>query len=160
VPLKKSSSILLGKYIDNVASMNKETEGTYKSQLYSFEDFADRIYGKPLDLLVREIANGALNIYEVLCRYTAYLQNSTYHSTPITTWTVRQRVKVAKNFLESQDGIEVSASKFHLKVKLPRVINRNKEALDKDEIREIILACSEISLKTYVMFLACIAINA
>jgi hypothetical protein len=29
--------------------MNKETAKTYKSQLYSFEDFADNIYGKSLD---------------------------------------------------------------------------------------------------------------
>jgi hypothetical protein len=128
---KTTSSILLEKYIDNVVSMNKETANTYKSQLYSFQDFADNIYGKSLDKLVQEIVNGALNIYEVLSGYTAYLQNSTYYSTPITTRTVRQRVKIAKNFLESQDGIEISSSKFQLKVKLPRIINRSKEALKK-----------------------------
>jgi hypothetical protein len=46
---KRSSRILLLKYRDNVVSMNKETANTYKSELYSFEDFADNIYGKSLD---------------------------------------------------------------------------------------------------------------
>jgi integrase len=48
----------------------------------------------------------------------------------------------------------ISDNKFRLKVRLPKAIRRNKEALTKDDIRDIILACSEIRLKTYVMFLA------
>jgi hypothetical protein len=60
--------------------MNKETANTYKSQLYSFEDFADNIYAKSLDQLVKEIASGALNIYDVLSGYTSYLiQLTTAH---------------------------------------------------------------------------------
>jgi hypothetical protein len=74
----------------------KRPQNTYKSYRYSFEDFADNIYGKSLDRLVKEIASGALNIYDVLSGYTSYLHNPTYYSTPITTRTVLQRVKVAK----------------------------------------------------------------
>jgi integrase len=55
--------------------------------------------------------------------------------------------------LEFSD-VEISDNKFRLKVRLPKAIRRNKEALTKDDIRDIILACSEIRLKTYVMFLA------
>ena len=37
---------------------------------------------------------------------------------------------------------------------MPTAIRKNKEALTKDDVRDIILACSDIRLKTYVMFLA------
>jgi integrase len=39
-------------------------------------------------------------------------------------------------------------------VRLPKVIRKNKEALSKDDVVDILNACSEIRLKTYVMFLA------
>jgi integrase len=48
----------------------------------------------------------------------------------------------------------ISPRKFKLKVKLPRAIIKNKEALSKEDIVDILNACSEIRLKTYVMLLA------
>jgi integrase len=73
--------------------------------------------------------------------------------------TLRNRVKVVKNFLEFND-VEISDNKFKLKVRLPKAIKKNKEALTKDDVRDIILACSNIRLKTYVMFLAATGMRA
>lgn len=50
--------------------------------------------------------------------------------------------------------MDISHNKFKLKIRLPRAIRKIKEALTKDDIRDIILACSDIRLKIYVMFLA------
>ena len=58
-----------------------------------------------------------------------------------------------RNFLEYCD-IDISPRKFELKVKLPQTIRRNKEALSKEDIIDILNACSDIRLKTFVMFLA------
>ena len=44
--------------------------------------------------------------------------------------------------------------KVEVKVKLPRLIRRNKEALSKKDIIDILNTCSSIKLKTYVMLLA------
>lgn len=63
------------------------------------------------------------------------------------------RVKAVKNFLEFND-VDISDNQFRLKIRLPTAIRKNKEALTKDDVRDIILACSDIRLKTYVMFLA------
>ena len=52
------------------------------------------------------------------------------------------------------DDVDRSDNKFKLKIRLPRAIRRNKEALTKDDVRDIILSCSDIRLKTYIMFLA------
>jgi integrase len=58
-----------------------------------------------------------------------------------------------KNFFEYYD-VDISPRKFKLKVKIPKVIRKNKEALSKEDIINILNACSEIRLKTYVMLLA------
>jgi integrase len=50
--------------------------------------------------------------------------------------------------------IDIGPRKFRLKVKLLKTIRKNKEALSKEDIIEILNACSDIRLKTYVMFLA------
>ena len=66
---------------------------------------------------------------------------------------LKNYVITIKNFLEYSD-IDISPRKFKLKVRLPKVIRKNKEALSKEDIVDILNACSDIRLKTYVMFLA------
>jgi len=71
----------------------------------------------------------------------------------ISTLTLKQRVVTVKNFLEYHD-VDLSPRKFKLKVKLPRVIRKSKEALSKEDVIDILNECSDIRLKTYVMLLA------
>ena len=66
---------------------------------------------------------------------------------------MKNRVITAKNFLEFND-IDINPRKFKLKVKFPKNIRRIKEALDKNDITNILNSCSDIKLKTYVMLLA------
>jgi integrase len=64
-----------------------------------------------------------------------------------------------KNFLEYHD-IDISPRRFKLKVKLPKTIRKNKEALSKEDIIEILNAASDIRIKTYVMLLAATGMRA
>ena len=68
----------------------------------------------------------------------------------ISTLTLKQRVVTVKNFLQYCD-VDISPRKFKLKVKLPRVVRKNKEALSKEDIIDILNTCSDIRLKTYVI---------
>ena len=56
--------------------------------------------------------------------------------------------------------VDISPRKFKLKVKLPKVVRRNKEALSKEDIVNILNTCSDIRLKTYVMLLAATGMRA
>ncbi len=71
----------------------------------------------------------------------------------MSTLTLKQWVVTAKNFLEYHD-IDISPRRFKLKVKLPKVVKKEKEALSKEDIIELLNACSDIRLKTYLMLLA------
>ena len=132
--------------------MNKNSAIIYRDHLKPFESFARNNYNIDLDSLVINIREGRYNVYDILSELTSYLQDCNYNK-PLSSTTLRNRVKIARNFLEFND-VDISHNKFKLKIRLPRAIRKIKEALTKDDIRDIILACSDIRLKTYVMFLA------
>jgi integrase len=77
----------------------------------------------------------------------------------ISVLTLKQRIVTVKNFFEYCD-IEISPRRFKLKVKLPRVVRKNKEAISKEDIIEILNVCDNIRLRTYVMLLAATGMRA
>jgi integrase len=107
-----------------------------------------RIYKLDANNIIDEIKCGNLDVFEVLNEDSSHLSN-----TNISSITIKQRVVTVKNFFECND-IDISPKKFKLKVKLPRIIRKNKEALSKEDVTDILNACSDIRLKTYVMLLA------
>lgn len=154
------NSQLAAKYVNNVKSMSNSTAQVYKNQLDDFAKFVHKTYKCNIDNLVYKILNSGnrnevkkLNPYDVLSLYAAYLTGAV---APITT---KQRIMTAKNFFEYCD-IEVSVRKFKLKVKLPKSVQKDKKALTKGDIIDILNACSNIRLKTYVILLAATGMRA
>ena len=129
--------------------MSKSTAYQYYARLSNFEIFLSSEYGTNVDNLIKKTKEGYYDVYDVLSRYSIFLQNKGN----ISTTTLQQRVITTRNFLEYYD-IDISPRKFELKVKLPQTIRRNKEALSKEDIIDILNACSDIRLKTFVTFLA------
>lgn len=147
-----SSDDTVGKYIRNICTMNKSTAYEYLGRLNNFEAFLLKHYKKNIDQVLKQITNGDVDPYYILSEYCSYLRNDTGGAN-ISVLTIKQRIVSAKNFLEYYD-VDISPRKFKLKVKLPKLITRYKEALSKEEIVNILNICSDIRLKTYVMLLA------
>jgi len=155
--------VSLDKYIRNICIMNKRTADEYHLRLRSFQDFVTGRYkskamnkpGTTLDNIISNIKEGSEDAYEILSDYINHLQTSRN----ISTLTIKQRVVTVKNFLEYYD-VDISPRKFKLKVKLPKTVRKHKEALSKEEITDILNACSDIRLKTYVMLLAATGMRA
>ena len=144
-----SNSEALNKYIRNIDAMNRKTAYEYYHRLTSFQDFITNSYNATLNDIIKRINQGLENPYDTLSGYVAYLQTS-YN---ISTHTLKTRIITAKNFLEYYD-VDISPRKFKLKVKMPKVVRQSKEALSKEDITDTLNACSDIKVKTYVMFLA------
>jgi integrase len=140
---------LVSKYIQNINIMNASTGYEYLTRLSHFSAFMTKQFGGGLDDILSRIKERMIDPYDILSKYSGYLQSSCN----ISTLTLKQRVVTIKNFFEYCD-IEISPRKFKLKVKLPRIVRRSKEALSKEDIIDILNACSDIRLKTYVMLLA------
>lgn len=130
--------------------MSKSTANVYNFRLKSFNDFVIKEYGNNTSVgsLIKKLKNEK-DPYDVLIRYISYLQN--YRN--LSPLTLKQWVVTAKNFIEYHD-VEISSRRFKVKVKLPKVVRRDKVALCKEDIVQILNACSDIRLKTYVMLLA------
>jgi integrase len=144
-----SHSEALNKYIKSVGAMNRKTAYEYHHRLTGFQDFLTINYNANLDATIQKINDGSEDPYDILSDYVTYMQTS-YN---ISTLTIKTRIITAKNFLEYYD-VDISPRKFKLKVKIPKTVRRNKEALSKEDISDILNACSDIKLKTYVMLLA------
>src|SRR5215211_617268 len=167
---RTTTSLCLDKYVKNIQQANKRTAIEYQYRLSRFERYVAAIFEQrhqqqqqqnqelkitsaaTLDQLIDKLGessnkNGS---YDLLSGFVAYLQEHEGIENPNT---IRQFVITARNFLEYYD-VEISPRKFKLRVRLPKPIVRRKEAISKEEIREILLKCSDIKLKTYVMLLA------
>jgi integrase len=143
---------MVSKYITNVAMMNESTAVKYNERLRKFEVFISENYGLDIDEIIKRIMRSKVDVYNVLSNYILYLKQ-TINNRSISPITLKNHAITIKNFLEYSD-IDISPRKFKLKVRLPKVIRKNKEALSKEDVVDILNACSDIRLKTYVMFLA------
>jgi integrase len=144
-------------YIRNIRTMSKSTADEYLSRLNDFENFVAKEYDNSrltINDLIAKIKKATLDPYSVLNGYAAYLRNCN-----ITTSTLKQRVVTVKNFLEYYD-VDISPRKFKVKVKLPKLVVKRKEALSKEDIIEILNICDNIRLRTYVMLLAATGMRA
>lgn len=158
---QQQQQTLLMQYIQSISIMNKQTANEYYERLVKFERFLLSYFGSDnnifnLDNFIEDLKNGKFDVYDVLRNYSIYLlqeSNNTIHTT-----TLKQLVITAKNFLEFYD-IDISP-KFKLKVRFPKDIKRDKEAIDKNDIINILNGCSDIKLKTYVMLLASTGLRA
>jgi integrase len=136
-------------YIRNVSTMAESTAYQYLSRLKDLENFVvANVNSLGVDKLLLEIKKGNQDPYVILNNYAAYLKNR-----KISARTLNQRIITGKNFFEYCD-IEISPRRFKLKVKLPRIIRKKKEALSKEDIIEILNKCDNIRLRTYVILLA------
>lgn len=146
---------LVKEFYLSTSIMNKATAVQYLGRLTHFGVFLSKEYGGlTIDSLVNKIKEKTADPYSVLGAYSAYLRNCS-----ISTITIKQRVVTVKNFLEYCD-IDVSPRRFKIKVRLSKAVRRNKEALSKEDVIDILNQCSDIRLKTYVLLLAATGMRA
>jgi integrase len=152
---KKGTTTRMDKYIRNMRAMNKRTAYEYYLRLNNFQEFVTSTYKTTLDNIIARIYEGAEDPYDILNSYVSFLQTN-YN---ISAYTIKTRIVTAKNFFEYYD-VDISPRKFKLKVKIPKSVRKSKEALSKEDIIDILNACSDIRLKTYVMLLAATGLRA
>jgi integrase len=118
------------------------------------EKFNAKEYHLGVDALLFKMKHENNDALDILNGYAAYLKNR-----KISPLTLNQRIITVKNFFEYCD-IEISPRRFKLKVKLPRIVRKKKEALSKEDIIEILNVCDNIRLRTYVTLLAATGMRA
>ena len=147
--VKKSNSELVSKFIKSVSVRNINTGKQYQLRISLFEKFLEIEHSTNTNKLIQQLKDKKLDPYDILNDFCLYLQNN-YDLSSVT---FRDKIITVKTFLEFND-IEISPRKFKLKVRYPKIVLRQKEAIDKEDIIKILNGCSDLRLKTYVMLLA------
>ena len=143
---------MVSTYLISIAAVNESTAIKYNERLKKFGWFVSTHYNNSsVDNIVVQIKRNMTDVYDILGKYILYLKQQSKNS--ISPNSLKNHIITIKNFLEYSD-IDISPRKFKLKVRLPKIIRKNKEALSKEDVVDILNACSDIRLKTYVMFLA------
>ena len=150
----QTDSKSISKFIKNVGIRNKGSAKQYYSRLLSFERFAKDYYknsksNNNVDKLIEQLKDKEIDPYDILNDFCLFLKNNGNLSGV----TFRDKIITVKTFLEYND-IEISPRKFKIKVRFPKSVLKYKEAIDKNDIVQILNGCSDIKLKTYVMLLA------
>jgi integrase len=130
--------------------MNRSTAYEYQKRLIIFSKFVSKKYKMSINLLLKQLALGKIEVYQILASYVGSLSEMG----TVSPLTIHQRLMTVTNFLEFND-IALTPRILKYKVKKPKVIKRIREGLDKKTIIQILNASSDIRLKTYLMLLAC-----
>src|SRR5215469_4661643 len=135
-----SSSTAIATYITNISTMSVSTAREYSTRLNDFKNFLSKCNNQSIEDLLLKIKIGEQDAYNLLNSYAAHLKNCN-----ISAVTLKQRIVTVKNFFEYCD-IDISPRRFKLKVKLPKIIRKKKEALSKGDVIEILNVCDIISI--------------
>lgn len=151
--MARVQSRLANDFLEQLGNVNKGSARTVSIHLADFEQFVTTEYHQDLDSLVEQLKSGKLDLYDLFSKFVTHEVRQKIQQNLLSTRTLNQRVKHIKHFLEAND-VTINQTKFRMKIKLPKEIKRENEGISKDQIREILAACDDIRLKTYVMFLA------
>ena len=130
IQLQEGTVTALDRYVKSIRIMNKKTAHEYYIRLINFQNFVIGRYKTKngverktiLDNIITRINEGLEDPYEILNDYISHLQAN--HN--ISALTLKNYVLTVKNFFEYYD-VDISPRKFKLKVKLPRVVRKNKK---------------------------------
>ena len=152
--LHPDTSKAITQYIRSIYSNNHKTGIVYAKRLKNFEGFFSKKYNFTLDdYLVRHIFS--IDVYELLGDYTYYLTNE-YISPDgfkLSNVTIKNTVNTVINFLLFHDA-DINPRKLKHKVRLPKVVRQNKEALTKEDIVKILQTAVTPKLRLFVHLLA------
>ena len=140
------------KYLQTVASMSQSSARTYRFRLYPFVYFLQS-KRKTFAQLLTDMKAGTLSIYDVLGDYAGHLQKEAAKASGVGATSVKRRVSCVKLLLIYHD-VDINETKFKAKVKFAKSVRREKEAIDKNDIRKILLSCDDKRIKTYLMLLS------
>ena len=145
---------LVADYLANLATQNAKSAQTISFYMTDFEQFVKRQLGiADISALLAAIKERPTDVYEILRRYTMHLVKTRMEKGDISAKTLGYKVKYAKRLLEFLD-VDITPTKFRIKVKIPRNVDGEKTPLDKKTIRTILNACDDPRLKTFILWLA------
>jgi integrase len=144
-------------YLTTKARKSKQTAFLYSSGLRYLDKFIQQNYdGKYnvqtiLDRLTT--TSKELDVYKLLNSFVSYLQNDTANGQELSPRSIAAYMVAARSYFQYND-IDVLPIKFKNKITMPRIYGEDEQAIDGNDIKQILHHCENRRLKAYLLVLA------
>jgi integrase len=137
-------------FLSSVQRSSMRTKVSYETGLTHFHSFLMKEHDHTIDSIIQPLLDNKFNVYNLLEEFITYMITKVPSASPAT---LKSYMTAIRSYLAYYD-IDVIPSKFKRKVRMPRVSIEDKEALDVNDIRNILINCNNRRLKTFILVLA------
>jgi integrase len=130
-------------FLDSVERNSRSTARTYLTGLVHFEKFLES-QGLTVQTVIKPLVNEEIDLYRLLDGFVGTLKCANRG--------IRVHLAAVRSYLAYYD-IYTIPEKFKRKIRVPKVGREEEEALDVNDIRNILLQCSNRRLKTFIELL-------
>jgi integrase len=113
------------------------------------EENKQKYQGCNCDSILQSLLENKVNVYELLDGFVSYVLATRPEITPRS---LSLYLIAIRSFFAFYD-IDIIPSKFRRKVKVPKLYKEDEEPIDANDIRKILLNCSNRRLKSYLLIL-------
>ena len=151
-------TILVG-FLANKARKSRRTAVSFSFGLEHLNRFIEQNYkGYNIETILPRLKAEArvknkIDVYPLLDDFVSYLQKDSRNGQNLTPKSIKSYMSAARSYFQYND-IEISPSKFKSRVSLPTLYHEDEEAIDSNDIKEILHHCDNRRLKAYLLVLA------
>lgn len=134
-------------FLDSVGRNSESTRNTYSFALGHFRKFQEDKYGYPTTIgnIIVKIKEG-LDVYILLDSFVSYLIAL---PKKLTSTSIINYVGAIRSYLQYHD-VEINPYKFKHRVHMPKEYHEEKQAIDREDIRKMLKACTNRRLKPFL----------
>jgi integrase len=131
---------------------SKSTKSTYAVALAHFQNFLDNKQ-RTLVSIIKPLKDKQIDVYELLEDFITYIletKNGNDKTLSIKSRTIKAYVTAIRSYLTFKD-IDIIPAKFQARVNMPKVLRKDEEAIEVEDIREILLHVNNRRLKPFLL---------
>jgi integrase len=137
------------KFLNSIGRNSQQSKRIYGIALSHFQAFVMEDYSpSDIETILDVIKNEQVNVYALLDNFVSFLLAKKHSPNSVSLY-----VAATRSYFAYHD-IDVVPSKFKRKVRMPKRLREDEEAIDAADIRRILLSCSNRRLKAYLLVLA------
>jgi integrase len=151
--LRESGLKLAPAFLESKAKKARGTANAYKTGIYYLDRFARAKYGLNADSIISPILNKEIDVYDFVNEFSTYLVQDTKNGNSLSPRTIDTYVTGVRSYFAYKD-VEISIAKWKNRVTLPAIYNEEEQAIDAQDIRNLLQHCNNRRLKAYLLVLA------
>ncbi|HKQ22442.1 MAG TPA: site-specific integrase [Nitrososphaeraceae archaeon] len=158
VVLLDSKYVKVAEFLNRKGSNSVQTKRVYGFALSHFQTFLPTEFKNKYDIetILVPLQKRQVDVYGLLDKFVAYLrrrQDRFNSNTKLSEKSIWLYVAGVRSYFQYFD-VDISSAKFRNRVRMPKKHKRRKEPLNAKKIRSILLSCTNIRLRTFLLIIA------